>query len=652
MKPGQRRLAAEAGLVFVMAAVLGNWLFGPGQILYDTDSYFHLAIGRAYAEEGLIDELPQLRYSVLRDGFGDKEFGFHLLLAPWTALSAEHGGRWALTFFNALLATLVGLVARWAIGPWGWLVPFWLPFASTELAWRLVRLRPELLALLLFMLGLWAAARKNYRWLAVVALVFTLSYTAFHAFVGLFGLLFLLYGWQRRSWEWQLVLYPGLGSGLAWLLHPHFPHNIRVWAVQNVSFFFNKAELDVGTEILPGSTASLLTTQLGWWIGLLCLWLAARRAGSPSDPRDRMADRTLLAFGLAAAVFTGLYLLMSRFVLYAVPLTTLAVLIGIRARGRRLGPWIRLPGERRLPTWLALTACLAISLPEAATHLRGFRWLTDAGPGGELFEQRQALGQAIEPGANILAPWGHTAVLLYWAPQGRYLNALEPSFMAVPEPAAYEAMGRIWSGREPDIPLSAAAQLDSNYLAYSAPDMEPLLAERLASDPRIAAREFGGNSLFEFRPAPGAFELDWRLVPTDMPQPLDSAHEIDGWPRYPRLAEPSLAALEGLVDARRVGGAEGCVSFVRDLEIASRQLLTYELASLGPSGLWLDGQRLTALPRGVEAVLGHGPRVELRLDAGRHRLQVSSCPAEDGENGFYLVRRDSGATDSVSVSPG
>ncbi|HSM81089.1 MAG TPA: hypothetical protein VLS96_05360, partial [Nodosilinea sp.] len=98
-----------------------------------------------------------------------------------------------------------------------------LAVAVGEVAWRLVRLRPELLSLVLFLAALWAVARGRYRWLGFLAAVYTLSYTAFHAFVGLCFILFFFFGWVRRRWEPGLALYPTLGAGLGLVIHPHFP---------------------------------------------------------------------------------------------------------------------------------------------------------------------------------------------------------------------------------------------------------------------------------------------------------------------------------------------------------------------------------------------------------------------------------------------
>ena len=54
-------------------------LFLSFPVLYDTDSYFHLSVGRLYADHGLVDELPWARFSALYEGFGDKEAKPHAL---------------------------------------------------------------------------------------------------------------------------------------------------------------------------------------------------------------------------------------------------------------------------------------------------------------------------------------------------------------------------------------------------------------------------------------------------------------------------------------------------------------------------------------------------------------------------------------------
>src|SRR6185503_3104765 len=191
------------------------------------DSYYHLAVARTYFREGLIDDLRWARFSAMAHGFGDKEVLFHLLLAPFAGLAHDpvRGGQIALALLLAALFATIAGAARPTLGGWSIVLPWWLAFASTELGWRWVRLRPELLSLLLLLCALEAIARRRYRLLGAIAALYALSYTAFHAFLGLAVLIFLFIGWARRRWEWALPAYAAIGTGVGLLVHPHFPKN-------------------------------------------------------------------------------------------------------------------------------------------------------------------------------------------------------------------------------------------------------------------------------------------------------------------------------------------------------------------------------------------------------------------------------------------
>jgi hypothetical protein len=128
--------------LFAAAFVLGVLFYSRHPLLYDADSYYHLTIARAFAQDGLLHSLPWARFSVMHQGFGDKEFLFHVLLAPFAAMADPlAGGRLALALLDALVLASLGYLASRAVGPWGLLVPFGLVAGSGEVAWRLVRLR-------------------------------------------------------------------------------------------------------------------------------------------------------------------------------------------------------------------------------------------------------------------------------------------------------------------------------------------------------------------------------------------------------------------------------------------------------------------------------------------------------------------------------
>ncbi len=643
MPPARSRLAGgpAALALFVLAFAL-CWLFYTRHpLLYDADSYYHLTVARAFAQQGLLHDLPWARFSLMHEGFGDKELVFHGLLAPFAALQDPlSGGRLALALLDALVLALLGALACRAVGPWGFLVPFGLVLLSGELAWRMVRLRPELLSLAILLAALWTVARGRYRWLGVLAAVYALSYTAFQAFVGLCLLLFLFFGWVRRRWEPGLALYPLLGAGLGLLIHPHFPKNLEIWAAQNVQFFLLRGSLDIGTEARPNFTDVVLLANLGWFLGLAALW----RAGQPAPAAEEREGRAADVFGVAAAVFGVLYLLLSRFAIYFFPFATLWALFELRRRGRLPGRWVDLGGGRRIPTAVAMLLVLLVSLPGAARALRTFALRTNPGPRTERLLDRAGLARALPHGARVAAPWRSTPVYMFAAPWARFLNVLDPVFMALPYPRQYAVQRALFDGSEPDPPL-AAAELDSDFIVCPMEGETGRLVERLAADPRVQILHRGFNGVFRIRPASG-FVLDWKVVPANPSLPL--AEPVFG-PDYPRLTDPRARGAEGYVDARRVARGRGCAALVYERESDTGVRIDYELAPSGPSTLWLDDRLLISTAADSGAVLGRGIVLPMDLTPGHHRITVLTCPESGPEarSGFYLVERRRTAAEQI-----
>ena len=615
-----------------MFLVVFGALFARFPVLYDTDSYYHLAIARAYHRHGIIDTLPWAQLSLLHE-LGDKELLFHLLLAPFSdTADATAGGRWALAGWNALVAAALAFLGIAAVGRWGLFVPLLIYAGSLDFLSRLIRLRPEILSLSLLAVATWCAARRRYRLLAAVAFLYTLGYTAFHALLGLCGAWFVQQLWARGRREWGLVLYPLLGVGLALLIHPHFPQNLVVWKVQSLDFFAAKNLLNVGGEITPQSTRDLLFDNLAWWLGLLILWRSGVRRRASRD--DAMADFLLIASG----IFGVLYFAMQRFSIYFIPFATLALLFELRRRGAVLGPRVALPWRGHVPLSLGLAAVLAVGLPGAVEFLgRLAKDRTDL----TREQEWSAFGRALPPGARVAAEWGSTHLYMFWAPQATFLNVLDPVFMTVRYPRAYAVLRAVFEGREPDVAGVLGSELRSDYIALSRYHQPARLAQRLAADPRFRPVHLAYTLLYQVVPdANSGFVLDWHLIPEGRPVPLPAAAGSDDLPLYPRAPEPERRAVEGYVDAARVASSPGeCRAFVHLESAALATTRFYELAPYGPSKVWLDQQPVLALDDAPAAVLGRGVTFPVHLEPGEHRLTVLTCPGPESRTGFYLLAK-------------
>ncbi len=618
--------------VFVLSLVLFGSLFSRFPVIYDTDSYYHLAIARAYQRHGIIDSLPWAQLSMLHE-FADKELLFHLALAP-TADTADPtaGGRWMLAGFNALVAAGLAFLGLQAVGRWGLLTPLLLYAGSLDFLSRMIRLRPEILSLLLLLVATWCAGHRRYRWLGVVAALYTLSYTAFQALLGLCAAWFTQQLWARGRREWGLILYPVLGVTVALLLHPHFPHHLAIWKVQNFDFFTGKNLLNVGGEINPQSTRDLVADNLAWALGLIVLWRAAtQRAATRDDP---MAD----FLWISSVLFGLLFVAMQRFSIYFIPFATLAVLYDLRRRGAALTPWTRLPWRGRVPLALGLTLILALG----ATHTAGLLHnLAQTQSDLSRETEWKSFGRALPPGARVAAEWGSTHLYMFWAPQATFLNVLDPIFMATPYPRAYASLRAIFEGREPDIPMALMRELRSDHIALSTYHLNVRLRQRLAADPRLKRVYQAYTSLYQVTGnANKSFILDWRIIPAGSRLPLaDDILSVDLAP-YPRAEDPQYQAIEAYIDASRIPEAAGeCVGLVHELPVTETEMSSvYELAPYGPTRIWLDQEALLAIDQASAAVLGQGVTFPIHLEPGAHRLTVFTCPGAERRTGFFLRR--------------
>jgi hypothetical protein len=648
----ERRLLAAWTLIAGVVASAACFLAMRGWLLPDTDSYYHLAIGREIAAHGVLHNLPWVRFSAFQHGFGDKELLFHLLLAPFGGAAGRTdprlAGALALACFVGLLGAVLAFLGARAAGWPGLALPFFLAYAATTMTTRWVRLRPELLSLVLLLLVLWSIVRRRPRWVGALSALYALGYTAFQALLGLVGLIFLFLGVVRRRWEWDFLLYAVLGVGLGLVVHPNFPKNLEIWMLQSIAILRVRDPGDIGSEIFPDSTATVLFGNLAWFLAAAALWQSPPRRGTAGEAADggagsagsapakagpRLEDADLVgraadAFGVAAGAFGLLYLLSERFAHYFYPLATLWMLFELRRRGRAPGRWIKVGGHR-LPLAAALAVCLLAGWPAATRARRWVRLSSDPGPRAVALADRAALSRALPPGARVAAHWGHTPIYLFWAPQALYLNVLDPVFMAVPFPAAYARQRAVFDGSEPDVPLAVEQTLASDFVVCSEQGPETAkVVSRLAADPRAASLHRGFNAVFRMLPSANRdFVLDWRA---ERPRAT-----------YPRLPSGQGGLFEGYVDARRLVAAGNCLEVSHAEELAVAAQVTFELAPSGPSRLALDGKTLVATTASLHALLGRGLVVPLTLPAGKHLLSVVTCPDAEppGRTGFYLLAR-------------
>jgi hypothetical protein len=646
---GRRRVVPRvAAAAFAIALTAALALYGRYTALQDTDSYYHLALARKIAREGIPRRLEWARMTPYGQRFGDPVIGFHLALAPFAAgQDPERGGLVALALLDAALFAAIAGLAAGAIGWWGLLVPFAVFAGSTEAALRLARLRPELFALVLWLVAAYLVGRGRYRTFAALSVLFALSYSAVHAYFALWCAVFVFWGWSRRRWEWALPLYAALGLGLGLVVHPGFPANLDALAMAFRVGLGGSALAGSGSELRPHSTLVAFLTQIGLLAAFLVIWRARRPAVPPGSDDGRLRD----VFGVLAVAFGALYLMSARFSFFAFPFAALWLLWGLKARGETVGRAVDLFG-RRVPVGAALAACALAAAYPAVVSAKSFAGKATAGPGGIRLQDRRTLAALLPPGARVAATWGDADLLVFYAPWARYLEVLDPLPMSLARPDAYQAKLRLWGGTERDVPWVLATVLDSDYLVTSRLEPEEAgLLRRLTGDPRIEILHDGIRLLARWVPgANDRFQRPWSVAPVagnergNEPMQLPDA----AWTAYPWDTDPRGRAAEGYVDLRRMGDPGPCRVLMTTLA-PSATGDRWAIAPAGPTRVALAGREVLAVEGSLDAVLADAVRFPLPPRPAAETLTIHTCGARKGDaGGFYLWADPSTPTEGQS----
>lgn len=431
------------GIVAAAAAVIGYFvllrLLAPNP--WDYDEYFHVGLAREL-HNGMPESFHWTPFSLAYEHFADKELLFHVLLMPFTGLSIERA-----TLAGAVIGQLL------VVGAFAWVLwrlrvayaPVYLlalTAMGTTFVSRMAMCRPhhgELGFSVLF-LGLLVLEAPPLA-LAAVAAIFGLFHVSGWLPIA-FAILWLLAARfdpaapARR--RWIDVAATALGWAAGQLLHPAFPHNLRLlWAV-NVTVL-NKARAgeqalrsQIGAELQP-LESRLVPDQ--WPALLAAAVLLVLLATRPAWRRPQV----LLIAGLAMlSLLSGLFLY-RRFFELAAPLALLSIAVGSRLPENPL---------RRQAARAALVAVVALILVGnlfTFSRLRQYRTGQFAPPRA----MAEWLAEHGRRGDRVFTTnWADSAPLFYYAPQLQSLVTLDPTFFLIADPERFRLYVNIVKGRE------------------------------------------------------------------------------------------------------------------------------------------------------------------------------------------------------------
>jgi hypothetical protein len=417
----------------------------------DPDRYYHLAISRASAVAGMpLRSFPQIEDLGWGARYADKEFLFHVV----TTLAYRWGGEGAVlngvapALGCAFVAALFALLVRRSSTPIA-LFSTLIVLGSSRLLVRLSMLRPALLAMVFFVVIIWALVERR-KWLALVGCaLFALGYHAIYVPL----LVLVLAGVLERvrgNRSLRAPLFGALGLAIGVVANPYFPSNV-VLGVQHVRVAFgqDEATLAYGLELTP-VRSDLFLLEFGVYLAIVAgaivvAFQARRRDEAPVDE----APFPTFPFALFGTLgFLALLAISPRAIEYLAPLAALLVATTwSEASSPRLGS--------------------AILVVIAAFQARGFVKLATHGTGGPLaLFDASAAAIPIESKAKVLnCDWWYSPFLLHHHASVRVVDALDPSFLFVASERAFADRRRLCVGGVPDPYAVARLEFKADYVA-------------------------------------------------------------------------------------------------------------------------------------------------------------------------------------------
>lgn len=513
--------------------------------LSGADGYYHIKMGYLYRT----GEVPAAggdfhwtRESTWNGEFSDKDYLFHVFLAPFTLMAdgpadedgLVHAAKVAQAFIvTMLMLTLFAVLRVYRVrGAWFFTLAL-IVVGGSYMVFRLNLCRSYLFSVIFAMVGWLLLEKRSKLPLVIVSMIYTLSYTASHlllAMLAVRSVMDLILGAKEGSTRKKDLLDNAslagcivAGIAVGCLLHPESWNLVKLWWVQNVivlamshqdsfgkaldsigaivgfqSDLQNAAELDLGSELSPtkGPTAVFSTPLIFFGPMLLPLFAAGLRW---------RPDREAMQISAIAVTWFVLYLINSRFIEYAGPFMTIAIAVWVTRLWQSDGykEWREahpITGKAAPLSAFVLTIIAAGLIWFGASSAYVVKDRGDIREAGHwLHENEQAHGKVVWHDR-----WDDFTELMFFASESDYLIGLDPTFMYVKDADKFNSWNKIRRGKEYDPLKYIKEDFDADYILVHKGSSE-FLYNKLADEAK------GGRLYLEIRAKDGSWSL-YRVV--------------------------------------------------------------------------------------------------------------------------------------------
>ncbi|MBV8200015.1 MAG: hypothetical protein JOZ15_05255 [Acidobacteria bacterium] len=501
------------------------------------DEYYHLGMARALWSHFPLRSFPWTPFSLVSEQFADGSPLFHMMLMPFAGWPIERAGLAGVLAGQAFVLVCLG-VALWRLRVRNaWVYMLGMATLGSLFALRFDMCRPQLMLVgfsLLF-LGLLVTGARPWA-LAATTAVFGLAHAG--GWIAIFYMsVWAAAGWLMprlgavgagpiasvaraptrdsagsasargsagssqargstvtsggpagaddaggraaggRRLLWLPVVWVAAGWLAGQLIHPNFPHNLRLMVLTNLVVPFEASPAgnaalrsQIGEELSPPGMG-ILAEQ--WTIFLAPLVVAVTLL------RERhLRTRATLTTALVAVAFLLLgAVLLRRMLEVGAPLALLA-LAALAAERRRQGLAGLLGG------WTAWAAALALLVGAlwTATTVRRYGFGQVSAPQ----EMARWLGEHGHRGERVFtAQWADSAPLFYSAPQLQSLVALDPTLFFAKDPRLFQDYVDVIQGRRPQPARIIRQRFGARWVTIWQAPVYERFAENLVADPGV-----------------------------------------------------------------------------------------------------------------------------------------------------------------------
>lgn len=243
--------------------------------LYGADGYLHIRMAEFLKEFGPRYNFHWARYSTFSERFSDKDFLFHLFLAPFTFFkNIFFGAKLGAAIFASLLLLVFGLILKKYSDKR--LFPFFILafFFSDMFLQAISRPRPISLVILVSLLAIHLMIKKKHRMIFVVALLYSLGHITSPLVILYAAIVETVRYLDKKEFCAKTILAAFLGVLLGFIVHPNVPNNFIVFYLNSILvpiYTIKTGVLELGAEFFPLNTRQFLLNYPVIVIGVISI---------------------------------------------------------------------------------------------------------------------------------------------------------------------------------------------------------------------------------------------------------------------------------------------------------------------------------------------------------------------------------------------